>query len=71
MSDYIRSLENISFRRWFTDTTYVILNIVLIVCQCAFILAVCAHIACEKKKHVQTMHLLYMQTKLVTLINYC
>lgn len=56
MSDYIRSLENISFRRWFTGTTYVILNIVLIVCQCAFILAVCAHIACENKKHVHTMH---------------
>lgn len=51
MSDYIRSLENISFRHWFTDTTYVILNTVLIVCQCAFILAVCAHIAREKKMH--------------------
>lgn len=57
MSDYIRSLENISFRRWFTDTTYVFLSIVLIVCQCAFILAVCVHVASEKKKHVHTMHL--------------
>lgn len=59
MSDYIRSLENISFRCWYTDTTYVILNNASVHLYIQYAL----NLHVKKKKHVHIM-CLYTQLQL-------